>query len=172
MEHCPPWGRVACTGHRPQHLPTGSQQWLFGEFIRIAVRLREEYGTTIALSGGAAGTDLLWAEAAEEAGLTTWLYLPCPDLDTRWPRPWRNRLAAAVERADRVVMLGTRYCVQLLHERNARLVADSEAVVAAHDPCRRSGGSLSTMRRAWDQHRPILRVDVRNRRTTFVAKRP
>lgn len=175
MEHAITYRRVACTGHRPQYLPNGSQQWLSSELSRIAARLRDEHGTEIAISGGAAGVDLLWAEAAHAVGLETWLYLPCPDQDRRWPqqwRKWRDRLADARHRADRVITLGQSYSVTLLHERNSRMVVDSDALVAAHDPLRRSGGTASTMRDAWDQRRPIIRVDLRHRRTTLAATRP
>ncbi|WP_019819457.1 LOG family protein [Saccharomonospora saliphila] len=172
MDHATIWRNVACTGHRPQYLPPGSQQWLSDDLARIAARLRDEHGTEIALSGGAAGVDLLWAEAAHSAGLATWLYLPFPDQDARWPQQWRDRLAAARHRADRLITLGQRYSVALLHQRNARLVADGDALVAAHDPARRSGGTVSTMRHAWDQGRPIIRVDLRHRRSTLAANRP
>lgn len=172
MAHAPTWGCVACTGHRPQYLPSGSQQWLSRELARIAARLRAEHGTEIAISGGAAGVDLMWAEAAHTVGLATWLYLPCPDQDRRWPQQWRARLAAARHRADRVITLGQRYHVALLHERNLRMVTDSGALIAAHDPSRRCGGTAATMRHAWDQGRVIIRADVRHRRTTLAATRP
>lgn len=62
------WARVSATGHRPQNLPRGSAPWVRGELARVAEKLRAEHGTRIAISGGALGVDLWWADAAHDAG--------------------------------------------------------------------------------------------------------
>lgn len=66
------WTRVACTGHRPQGLPSGCEPWLADELRRIAARLAADRGMQVAISGAAAGADLLWAEAAHDVDILAW----------------------------------------------------------------------------------------------------
>ncbi|WP_017972420.1 SLOG family protein [Actinopolyspora halophila] len=172
------WTRVACTGHRPHLVPSGCWTWLYDEFVRIAGRLRTEYGTEVAASGGAAGSDLLWAAAAHEAGLYTEVYLPFPGHEARWPdswQPWRERLHTVLDRADRVQTVASEpgeNPAQRYHDRDRALVVDSHALVAAHDPTRSRGGTVVTMRHAWDNQRPLIRVDIRNQQSTRARTRP
>lgn len=159
------WTRVACTGHRPQGLPASSQPWLADELRRVAAKLAAEHGTEVMISGAAAGADLLWAEAAHATGLPVWLYQPYAGHDERWPRDWRDRLAAAREFATRVDTLGKRFSIAVLHARSDWMIRDADAIVAVVDPLRRSGGTWQALQRI-PATTPVIHVDVRNRRTT------
>lgn len=160
------WVRVACTGHRPHLLPAGCSEWLEAELRRIAVKLVTEHGTEIAISGAAAGSDLLWAEAGHAAGARVWLYQPYPDHDARWDSDWRDRLTAARTAASRIDTLGSRFSVDVLHARSDWMIRDCDALVAVIDPERRSGGTVTALRRAHPDT-PVIHVDVRHRRTTI-----
>jgi ribA/ribD-fused uncharacterized protein len=159
------WTRVACTGHRPQGLPPGAQSWLADELRRIAAKLATEHGMRTAISGAAAGADLIWAEAAHAVDVSVWLYQPYVDHDERWPQDWRDRLAQAREFATRVDTLGEEFSISVLHARSDWMIRDADAVVAVVDPQRRSGGTWQALQKI-PAAMPLIHVDVRNRHTT------
>jgi ribA/ribD-fused uncharacterized protein len=165
------WTRVACTGHRPQGLPPGSEPWLAEELRRIAAKLAADRGMEVAISGAAAGTDLLWAEAAREVDVPVWLYQPYRGHDGRWQQDWRDRLTVARSYAARVDTSGTEFSVRVLHARSDWLIRDCDAIVAVVDPDRRSGGTWQALQRI-PATMPLIRVDVRRRRTTLREPAP
>jgi ribA/ribD-fused uncharacterized protein len=165
-EHTDRWVRVACTGHRPHLIPAGSHQWVDDELHRIAGKLVTAHGTEVAISGAAAGADLTWAEAADQAGAQVWLYQPYPGHDARWEQSWRDRLTAARALAARTDTLGPSFSVEVLHARSDWMLRDCDALVAVIDPRRRSGGTVTALRRVWPGT-PVIHVDVWHRRTTI-----
>lgn len=96
------FGRVALTGHRRQHLDASQQAWVREELGRVAVRLRDEFGCRVAMSGLATGADTWWADAALAAGLNLWAYVPFEEQARNWPPDdqahWRHLLATAARR--------------------------------------------------------------------------
>lgn len=160
------WTRVACTGHRPQGLPPGSEPWLAAELRRIGAKLAADRGMEVAISGAAAGADLLWAEAAHDSDVPVWLYQPYPGHDQRWNHDWQQRLQAARRFASRTDTLGTRFSVDVLHSRSEWMIRDCDAIIAVIDPKRTAGGTVQALRKI-PATLPIIRVDVRNRRTTL-----
>jgi ribA/ribD-fused uncharacterized protein len=159
------WTRVACTGHR--HVPADSRDWVREELRWVAETLRAEYGTEIAISGGAMGPDLWWADAAHEAGARVWLYQPHPEQTARWPAEWQRHHRRVRDLASRVATLGTRYTTDSLFTRNEWMVRDCEAIIAVIDPERTRGGTHHAAQFAHGR-RPIIRIDIRHRRTTLV----
>jgi ribA/ribD-fused uncharacterized protein len=162
------WTRVALTGHRPQGLPAGSEPWLADELRRIVEKLVAAHGMREAISGAAAGADLLWSEAANAAGVPVWLYQPYVGHDQRWAQVWRDRLTAARLAAARVDTLGDSYSVAVLHARSDWMIRDANAVVSVFDPDRRSGGTWQALQKV-PPTTPLIHVDVRHRRTTLRA---
>jgi hypothetical protein len=67
-----------------------------------------EHGTRIAISGGAVGSDLWWADVASDAGLKVWLYQPFPQQPDRWTTEWQQHHRRVRERSARVAVLSTR----------------------------------------------------------------
>ncbi|OXM57081.1 hypothetical protein CFP71_09990 [Amycolatopsis thailandensis] len=159
------WARVALTGHRPQGLPAGTEPWLEAELRRIAAKLAAEHDTQVAISGAAAGADLIWAEAAHDTGMPVWLYQPYTGHDERWNQGWRDRLAAARGNASRIDTLGSRFSVDVLHARSEWMIRDCDAIIAVVDPRRTSGGTWQALKKI-PSSMPIIRVDVLHRRTT------
>lgn len=160
------WTRVACTGHRPQNLPSDSEPWLTTELRRIAAKLATDHGTNVAISGAAAGADLLWAHAAHHRNIPVWLYQPHHGHDARWPEPWRDRLTTARGFAARIDTLGTKFSMQVLHARNDWMIRDCDAIIAVIDPHHRHGGTWQTLQKI-PASMPVIHVDVRHRRTTL-----
>jgi hypothetical protein len=74
----PIWPTVMVAGHRPQHLHPNVRPWIRAELDRLAVKLRIEHGTTVGISGMAAGADLWWADAVVRAGLHLHAHVPFP----------------------------------------------------------------------------------------------
>ncbi|WP_410646242.1 NADAR family protein [Amycolatopsis sp. cmx-4-54] len=160
------WTRVALTGHRPQGLPPGSEAWLADELRRISAKLSAEHGTRVAISGAAAGADLIWAEAAHSSGMPVWLYQPYTGHDERWTQDWRDRLTTARMAASRVDTLGTRFSIDVLHARSEWMIRDCDAIIAVVNPQRTSGGTWQALKKV-PTSTPIIRIDVLHRRTTL-----
>lgn len=157
----PDWRVVAATGHRPKGL-LGSGDWVMGELRRVATRLRDEFGTEVAISGMALGTDTMWAVAALDAGLELWAYVPFPQQSDRWPSPDRERWRTILERASRVETVSDRFSVMALFERNRAMARQADALVAVLDPLATKGGTVSMVR---ESRVPTIVIDPRNRTT-------
>jgi ribA/ribD-fused uncharacterized protein len=168
IRHDPPdrWVRVALTGHRS--LSVDEYGFAEQELIRLAAKLRDEHGTTTAISGMAVGADTLWADTALQAGLQLWAYIPFPqqEADRRWTHEDRAHWAHLRSRAEREVVLGTGYDVRLLHARNDAMLRDSDLLIAVCDPSRTAGGTAATLEKARQAGKPVVVVDVSRRRTT------
>lgn len=161
------WTRVAATGHRPQIIAPSVHGWVIEELSRVAVKLRAEHGTEIAISGGAMGADLWWADAAHGAGSRVWLYQPFAEQSGRFGDDWRRHHQRVRDYATRVATLGTAYRTSLLFARNDWMLRDCHALVAVVDPEHRRGGTYDTVGKARG-HVPIIHIDIRARRTTLI----
>lgn len=164
------WTRVACTGHRPHILPTGSQEWVTAELARVATKLRTEHGMQISISGGAMGSDLWWADAAHAAGTRVWLYQPFAQQPDRWPADWQAHHRRVRDYASRVATLDTTASTKALFARNDWMIRDCDALIAVVDPEHRGGGTHAAVASAQNR-RPIIRIDVRARDTRLVLPR-
>jgi ribA/ribD-fused uncharacterized protein len=162
------WVRVACTGHRPQHLPAGSQHWVTTELRRIAGKLIAEHGMRVAISGGAMGSDLWWADAAHEAGAKIWVYQPFPQQPDRWSADWQQHHQRVRATAARVATLAQTFSVTALHARSDWMIRDCSALVAVVDPEHTHGGTYQALRKALSR-RPVIYLDVRARDTRLVV---
>lgn len=157
--------KVAVTGHRPAGLTPDQRQFARSELNRLAVKLRDEHGTRVAISGLALGADTWWAQAAEQAGLTLWAYVPFPQQADQFPTADRAEWVRLRRVACRVVTVGDRYDVRLFHARNDLIVQDCDLLIVVHDPARSTGGTVSTLRKARNVGRPLVLVDVAAGRT-------
>ncbi|RDI16389.1 SLOG family protein [Lentzea flaviverrucosa] len=162
------WPRVALTGHRD--IPSQCLEWTLSELARVTVKLRDGHGTRIAISGGARGSDLWWADTAADAGLAVWLYQPFPQQPDRWPAQWQQHHQRVRDRADRVAVLGSVYRTSLLFDRNDWMIRDSNALVAVVDPQHRGGGTHAAVTSAL-YNTPVIRIDIRVRDTRIIMPR-
>lgn len=162
------WTQVSATGHRPQSLPEGSQEWLADEFARLMGKLGDQCGMQVAISGAAMGADLLWAETAVAAGMRLWLYRPFAGHDSRWrEQQWRDRLAAVAVAAERDITISDQPGKSAFFQRNLAMLDDSDAVVAAQRPGVTSGGTIHALRHAWQRRLPVVRCDVVEQHTSL-----
>lgn len=141
------------TGHRAEHFdntPAGTVVWVRRELLRIAEKLRDRYGTRIAISGMATGVDLWWADAALHAGLQLHAYIPFPQQASRWRRPadvreWHRLRGLATEEK----VLYDHPDVRHLHARNRAMLKASDACVCVWNPSKRSGGTWQAINDAY-----------------------
>lgn len=161
------WEVACATGHRPRSLDADTHPWIRDELHRLAVKLRDTHGTQVVISGMAVGVDQWWAQAALDAGLVLWAYVPFPQQSDRWPDVARTQWRALLDRAARVRQFGDHYDVRWLHARNDGMLTDSRAVVAVHLPDKATGGTASAVRKAERLRMPIIRVNPATRAVTL-----
>lgn len=161
------WVRVAVTGHRPQHMVPRQRDFARAELDRLAVKLRDEHGTTTAISGMALGADTWWAQSALRAGLDLWAYVPFSVQPVKWSREEQDVWRDLMTRANRRVILAQEYDVRLLHTRNDLMLRDADVIVAVHDPDKSTGGTASAVRKAAELGKTIISVNVAQGRTTI-----
>lgn len=188
------WTRVLATGHRAHDLTDDQLAWVQQELARIAIKLRDQHGTRVAIHGGATGADLLWAEAAATAGIETgWAYLPYPTQADRYDPYWADlyrrhttighgnitRSATLLDHPprNRGEAAGT------LHARNDWMLRDGTAIVAVLDPARvyanrtdardgyaEKGSGTAAALRANDGRLPVIKLDVAARRVSIAGR--
>jgi ribA/ribD-fused uncharacterized protein len=161
------WLRIAATGHRPQFLPADSHAWIRAELRRVVAKLIAGHGAQTAISGGAMGVDLWWADAAHDAGAAVWLYQPFPQQPDRWTPDWRQHHHRVREMASRTATLGPQPSTALLYGRNEWMIRDCDAVVAVADPEHTRGGTYHALRHALG-YRPVIYINVRDRDTRLI----
>lgn len=169
------WPSVACTGHRT--FP--NIRWTRLELDRVAAKLRDEHGTTTAITGMALVADLHFGYVAHGAGLDVVAHIPFPQQPDRWPRhlraAWSTLRGLAVREVvyddlDDVPEARRRaYAIRLLHARNDGMVAAASAVAVVWDG-RREGGTWSVID---NLHRygvatlPLIWVNPATKKTTL-----
>lgn len=163
--------RVMVTGHRPQGIPVESHEWVKLELERLAIKLRDEHGTQVGISGMALGADIWWAQAVKFAWLDLWAFLPFPQQAERWAPVdvalWNEMRG----RAAHEVVVADAYSVQALHARNDAMLENADLVVAVWDPLTVTGGTYNTVVKAVKRGLPIIHLHPYPlaQRTTMVA---
>lgn len=161
------WVRVAVTGHRPQHLRPEQQAFARAELARLAAKVRDQHGTTVAISGMALGADTWWAQAALAAGIDLWAYIPFEVQGGRWRERDQAVWSDLRARAARELVLATNYDVRLLHARNEYMIRDADVLIAIHDPAKTTGGTASAISKARSSGKTLILTDVVSRRTAI-----
>lgn len=161
------WTRVAVTGHRPQSFTASQQAFARGELDRLAAKLRDERGTTVAISGMALGADQWWAQSALDAELDLWAYVPFEAQPGAWGSADRAAWARYRAAATRELVLGDAYDVRLFHARNEYMIRDADVVIAVYDPAKTSGGTASAVKKSRAAGKTLVLVDAIAGRTTL-----
>jgi uncharacterized phage-like protein YoqJ len=154
------WEKVMVTGHRPQHLTAQQRDFAERELARLAVKLRDERGTRVAISGLALGADQWWAHYALQHGLDVWSYIPFPEQPDRWRPEDVVRWRALRSQSTRVWEGPVGYSVQKLHARNDHMITDADAAIAVWDPRITRGGTASCVAKILGRRIPLIHVDL------------
>jgi ribA/ribD-fused uncharacterized protein len=170
------WTRVMVTGHRDKFLTGPQKEWINTQLSRIAEKLVNDYGTKVAIHGGANGADLAWANTASAANLELWAYLPFP----QQTKGWNQSQIEDWERVTTLTFFGglstyTRYLdkeysVAALHRRNEWMLRDADAVIAIYDPTKTTGGTVETLKKVGTTL-PVIRLDIKNEKVTISPRK-
>ena len=159
------WKKAGLTGHRPQlleQLGPARQSWLRETLFKVAVWLRDHRGTQVVVSGMAAGSDLMGAEAALAAGLALGAYVPWAQQTARWPASTRRlhgQLMALADPKHSRTEFPDEYSQKAITDRNHAVVDDTDALVAVWVADRCWGGTFHTLKYATGLRRPGVHID-------------
>ncbi len=131
------WKKVSVTGRRDL---IGRESWVAGEFDRLVTKIKP----VIMYSGGALGSDMIWAETAIRRGIPLHLLLPAPDQAARWALEDQERWLFLVNRATRVQFSAMECSVDAYRDRNAALASVCDLLVAVWER-NESGGTWHTV---------------------------
>jgi ribA/ribD-fused uncharacterized protein len=166
------WTRVMITGHRDKYLSPQQKKWAATQLERSTQKLVNDYGTKVAIHGGANGADLMWARAAHAGALEVWSYLPFPEQTKGWNpdqvAQWKDATTLTSDSglSTYARYLDTVYSVAGLHRRNSWMIRDANAVIALYDPQKTTGGTASALKKIGTTL-PVIRLDIRNQKVTI-----
>lgn len=156
------------TGHRPQKLPAGSHKGIELELERLAVKLRDQHGMRVGISGMALGADIWWAQATVFAWQELWAFIPFPQQADNWEPAdvalWQEMRG----RATHEPITAPTYSVAALMQRNTDMVDNSDLVIAVYDPAQPKSGTGGTVRKAAAKMLPIIHLNPVNGSTTLL----
>lgn len=156
-------GRVVMvTGHRPQHLPAGSERWVRAELARVMGLLDPVH----CLSGLAVGVDTFWAQEALRQGRGLVSYVPFPEQSRRWDRASQAEWRRLVDHSQEVVTVADSFQMWAFPERNRLMVTRAPIAVAVWDG-KPTGGTADAVERIQGMGRTLVRINPLERRTTI-----
>lgn len=161
--------RVMVTGHRPQFLDGDQQLWTQRELERVAIKLRDQNGMQVGISGMALGADTWWGYATVFAWMDLWAFIPFPQQPDRWGDADRQCWNELRSRAKHEVIIANEYSVGALHARNDAMLLNADLVVAVWDPAKTTGGTASCVQKAVAAGKPILHVNPIAQSTMMLA---
>ncbi|GAA0528608.1 hypothetical protein GCM10010172_06500 [Paractinoplanes ferrugineus] len=166
------WPTVMVTGHRPQHLKPAVHAWVRSELDRLAVKLRDEHGMAVGVSGMAIGADLWWADAVICAGVKLDAHVPFPQQPDKWQKEDRDEWMRLCRAAWTLKTYGGYFDVKTLHARNDGMIKAADVAIAVHLPWKASGGTASAVEKLTGLGKPIIHVNPAARVTTIRMPQP
>jgi uncharacterized phage-like protein YoqJ len=162
-------GKTVCfTGHRPQKLPFGFNEYDI-RCLRLKMRLGieikrqiTECGAVRFISGMAAGTDIFAAEIVLELKekyphIILECALPCKSQADRWDEENRKRYRSILKKSDRKVLLQRKYTSDCMQKRNKYMVDNSDTVIAVWNGS--ASGTGNTVRYAMSSGKEVIIID-------------
>ncbi len=133
---------VCFTGHR--HIQDSSSE-LIKSILKQTIRVLVFHGAHRFLAGGALGFDTMAALSVLELKgefphLSLELILPCKNQTARWSEADKAVYENILDSADRVEYLHESYTSTCMHDRNRRLVDESDLCIAY---CEHNGGGTA-----------------------------
>ena len=156
------------TGHRPSHLPWGSNELdprCRALKQELSYRLKGIYdaGYRHFICGMALGCDMYFAEAVlklrkEHPDVSLEAAIPCGGQPERWSKAQRERYNRLIDQCDKVQVLQIAYTPDCMMKRNRYMVDHASLLLA----CSRSlpGGTMNTMLYALRQGVRVVTVDI------------
>ena len=159
--------RVSFTGHRPEKMP------FFGEDDPMCVELKERIfkeitaladdGATEFYSGMARGVDTWCAEAVLKLkslrpGIKLIAVIPCPDQDSKWDQPSKQRRRRILEQCDKTITVSPQYTRDCMLKRDRAMVDLCDVLLAVFDGT--AGGTKYTVDYAKTKGRKTIILPV------------
>lgn len=161
------WTRAAVIG---QGALTDTQTaWVQNQLRRVLYKLRQQHGTTAAVTAGAGHIELEAGELAQQLGIPVWVYLTAPDHTTQVPRFLAYRHEQLRARAQRTAVLASRPIAgrpgryaDLQHKVQTWVLRDCDVVIAIGG---RSTAGRATIARAQAKtaDQPVITIDPTTR---------
>ena len=159
------------TGHRPSHLPWGSNELdprcrALKQELRYRLKGIYDAGYRHFICGMALGCDMYFAEAVlklrkEHPDVSLEAAIPCGGQPERWSKAQRERYNRLIDQCDKVQVLQIAYTPDCMMKRNRYMVDHASLLLA----CSRSlpGGTMNTMLYALRQGVRVVTVDIDDR---------
>lgn len=151
--------RVMATGHQPQNIPQQSHQWVKSELERIAVKLRDQNGMQVGISGMGLGADTWWGFATLFAWCDLWAFVPY----LKQPKGWQSADVARWDelrsRAKHEAIFGNEHSEESLRTCGDGMVQNADLVIAVLNPAQTTGGTASCVQKAAAAGKPIIHVN-------------
>lgn len=164
MEKC-----CCFTGHRPQKLPWGSNEWDWRCVAlkeRILLLIRELYreGYRHFITGMALGIDTYCCEMVlrlkeEHNDVVLEAALPCRDQDRNWSQKDKERYRRLVAQCDLQTLVQEEYTRGCMLRRDRYMVSRAECVMGVYDGMS-SGGTRVTLTYALEQQKEVRLIDL------------
>lgn len=147
---------VALTGHRPDMFKPDQREWILGQLDRAVVKLRDEHGMSIGISGMAAGTDQWWAKALLKHKVDLYAYVPFNGQETRWKKHYQEEYKDILSKAAGVRIVHDEPTPQAFHIRNQQMLKDCNLMLGVKISTLHIGGTASTLEKAELIERPVI----------------
>jgi uncharacterized phage-like protein YoqJ len=156
------------TGHRPNHLPWGSDETdlrcvQLKERLALEIELAYHQGYRRFICGMARGVDLMAGELVVKSrninsGIILEAAIPCKDQTHGWPDADRHRYEVLLAQCDIVPDFLAKRTPQSMLQRNLYMVSRSSRVIAVYDGVS-SGGTKNTLLMAQKEQCEIIFID-------------
>jgi uncharacterized phage-like protein YoqJ len=161
---------TACfTGHRPQNLPCGFDEYhpaclkIKRQLLRMIIGLIEKKHVTHFISGMAIGTDMWAAEIVlelkeEYPNITLEAAIPCRSQPNVWKDSLKKRHNEILSQCDKVTLLQENYTSDCMIKRNRYMVDKSDYIVAVWNG--KPSGTGNTIEYAVKRKRTVYCIDA------------
>lgn len=150
---------LSLTGPRPQNLDNDFT--LTSDLNnKLRNRLREfivSMNPTFMISGGALGSDMIWAELAIEMNRKLILYLSCKNHNTKWGQKDKDKFQLILNKAYKIFYISEDYSYGCEQVRNIKMCKDSDMLIAINT--NKPGGTMNCIKYAESIEMPILKVN-------------
>jgi SMODS and SLOG-associating 2TM effector domain 1 len=152
---------VGFTGHRHLPEPAAAGAMLAGVLTELQ---RQAPGEWIGISSSAAGSDLLFARALQDRGMSWQALLPLPQADFRQdfgPDDWREAEALLAAAETVTVLGGSTLREEAYLDCGIETVNSADVIIALWDgePARGRGGTAEVVTYACELGKPLLVID-------------
>lgn len=147
---------VSITGPRPQNCPEVFNKRAVKEILKEKVKEHMiNFQPSVIINGMAVGFDQLVVNVAIELNIPFWAYLPCKDQEKYWDDKTKQNYKELLKKSEKIIYISDFYTDECMHDRNKKMVDDSEELWALWNPMRKFGGTYKTVAYAESLEIPV-----------------